>query len=196
MVMTVPLLILAVFAAGLGLIGTPWANLFGHFLDPHAAHAEANVPFMAVATVVALAGIGLGWQLYGRRAPKTAADEPLARLQPLFRWLEGRWYFDELYALTVVRLVRILAAVAELVDAMLDWLTLTISDLVRAVAQGFFWMDEQLVRPAARLVAAAARAGGAVLSRLHSGRVQRSLSAVTFGATVLLGLLLLVLFTR
>ena len=171
--MTVPLMILALFAAGLGLIGTPWANLFGHFLDAKAAHAEASVPFMLVATVVAFAGIGLGWMLYGRKAPQSAAEDPLARLQPLYRWLEGRWYFDELYAATVVRLVRILALVAELVDAILDWATLAISDVVRALSSGFFWIDERVVRPAARLLATLARLGGDVFSRLHSGRVQR-----------------------
>ena len=195
-VMTVPLMILAVFAAGLGLVGTPWANLFGHFVEPKAAHAEASLPFMLVATVVAFAGIGLGWMLYGKKAPQSPAEDPLARVQPLHRWLEGRWYFDELYAVTVVRLVRILSLVAELVDALLDWVTLALSDVVRALSAAFFWMDERLVRPAARLIAGTASAGGALLSRLHSGRVQRSLTAVTFGATVLLALLLLVLAAR
>ena len=174
----------------------PWANLFGHFVEPKAAHAEASLPFMLVATVVAFAGIGLGWMLYGKKAPQSPAEDPLARVQPLHRWLEGRWYFDELYAVTVVRLVRILSLVAELVDALLDWVTLALSDVVRALSAAFFWMDERLVRPAARLIAGTASAGGALLSRLHSGRVQRSLTAVTFGATVLLALLLLVLAAR
>ncbi|MBI1948660.1 MAG: NADH-quinone oxidoreductase subunit L [Deltaproteobacteria bacterium] len=194
--MTAPLMILAVFAAGIGLVGTPWANLFGHFLEPRAEHAEANLGFMAVATVVALAGIGAGWALYGRLAPKSAGDDPLARVQPLYRWLEHRWYFDELYATTVVRLLRILAQLAELIDALLDLAVMAISGGLRALAQAFFWTDEHLVRPAARLLAAAARVGGGALSRLQTGRVQRSLSAVTFGATVLLGLLLLVMFAR
>ena len=194
--MTVPLMILAVFAAGIGLVGTPWNNAFGHFLEPHAAHAQADLPFMAVATVVAFAGIGAGWLLYGRLAPASATDDPLARAQPLYRWLEHRWYFDELYGVTVVRLLRILAQLAELIDAMLDLVVMAISGGLRAVAQGFFWTDEHLVRPAARLLAGATRAGGAALSRLQTGRVQRSLSAVTFGATVLLGLLLLVMFAR
>ncbi len=195
-VMTVPLMILALFAAGIGLVGTPWANLFGHFLEPRAAHAEANLGFMAVATVVAFAGIGAGWAIYGKLRPASASDDPLARMQPLHRWLAGRWFFDELYAFTVVRLVRILAHLAELIDAMLDLVVLGVASLLRALSAAFFWSDEHLVRPAARVVAGAARAGGAALSRQQTGRVQRSLSAVTFGATVLLGLLLLVMFAR
>ncbi len=88
-IMTVPLVILAVFALGLGGLarGSVLAKLPGE-----TAHHTTVV--LAVSIAVALGGILLGWLIYRGRALGQAAD-PLA-VTPLVRKL----WFDELYAAT------------------------------------------------------------------------------------------------
>lgn len=113
--MTLPLIILAVFAIGLGWVGIPeqfpvlggllpnWFHEFvgGTLLEhPHAAPFNA-VPLLTSVSV-ALGGLFLGWLVY-RRVPSGAVD-PLARfLGPVYRLLQNKYYFDELYDLIFVR---------------------------------------------------------------------------------------------
>jgi NADH-quinone oxidoreductase subunit L len=61
--MTVPLLVLAAGAAGLGFVGTGLAELLG-------GHAELESTVAIVSACVALFGVGLGWLAY-RRGPAT-----------------------------------------------------------------------------------------------------------------------------
>ena len=108
--MTWPLIILAVFAAFLGLSGTPWANQFffmigeeAHFLDFHLHHADFN----ATVALISLGIAGLGWLgawlIYGRK-PLTEMVDPLRKpLGPVYTLLENKYYFDELYHLIIIR---------------------------------------------------------------------------------------------
>ena len=68
------------------------------------------VPFgtllvMLVSAVIALGGIALSWRFYSQRNPATPEDpDPLESIQPVaYGWLRGKFYFDELYAMSVVR---------------------------------------------------------------------------------------------
>src|SRR6185295_3269901 len=66
-VMTWPLIVLAVFALGLGFIGTPAWPWMQTFLGDH--HGEVGftadiIKLMLVSSAIVLAGIGLGWWLY------------------------------------------------------------------------------------------------------------------------------------
>ncbi len=199
-VMTLPLVVLAIFAAGLGFIGTPWADKFGAFLSTAAGAAapaaeEANIGFMAAATALALAGIGCGWLAYGRRALKAGDADPLAGL-PLWGALERRWYFDEIYAATVVRAVFLLASAAALLDAVVDWIVERVAAVASLLSNLTRWLDDHAVRPGARAVAWLVTLLSRGLHKAQSGRVQDYLSAITLGATLLVGLALLVLFSR
>ena len=73
-VMTVPLAILAVFAVGLGFIGTPVWPWFRSFIESHPSSFDFNelaqpeiVSTMLLSTVIVFAGIFVGWWLYGRK---------------------------------------------------------------------------------------------------------------------------------
>ena len=75
-VMTLPLAILAFFAMALAAIGTPAWPWFRAFLDGHAATfdlAGFDEPgfwhLMVTSSVVVLAGLGLGWWIYGTKSP-------------------------------------------------------------------------------------------------------------------------------
>jgi len=119
LVMTAPLMILAVFAAVGGFIGI--TNNYGsQFAADHETLSLAQqlleplktpVP-MLIGIGVALAGIFLAFSLY-----KNADKDPLpAKLGALSRWMADRFYFDELYEATVIRFHDLLAAITDFID--------------------------------------------------------------------------------
>jgi NADH-quinone oxidoreductase subunit L len=120
-VMTVPLVILAAFAVGLGFIGTPawpWlqARLTGQEIIPD--HLVESGPKVLLSIVLIGIGLGVGWALYGRRPrAATAAPDPIRTLAPgLFAFLEGQMKFNELYAATFGKLTALAARFADGLD--------------------------------------------------------------------------------
>jgi NADH-quinone oxidoreductase subunit L len=105
--MTLPLVMLAVFAVGYGWVGMPgWftgnllPNWFHEFVGGTLAQVPEEVPFnwipLATSLVVALGGLFFGWLTY-RNVASPAED----RLQiPL---LKNKYYFDEIYDLLFIR---------------------------------------------------------------------------------------------
>ncbi len=118
-VMTLPLIALAVFAVIGGFIGI-WNNYGTQFA---AAHAELPVmeqmlePFhapvpMACGLGAVLVGLFAAFVLY-----RKAATDPLpAKLGWFSRAMANRFYFDELYEATVIRLHDSIAVVADWMD--------------------------------------------------------------------------------
>jgi NADH-quinone oxidoreductase subunit L len=122
LVMTAPLMILAVFAAIGGFIGV-WNDYGSQFIgehnnwDPLSFTQQLFEPLkspvaMFIGIGVALAGIFLAFSLY-----KNAASDPLpAKLGALATWMKNKFYFDELYEATFIRAHDFLAAVADWID--------------------------------------------------------------------------------
>jgi NADH-quinone oxidoreductase subunit L len=119
LVMTLPLVVLAVFAGVGGFIGI--TNNYGsQFAADHETLSLAQqvleplktpVP-MLIGIGVALAGIFLAFSLY-----KNATNDPLpAKLGALSTAMKNRFYFDELYEATFIRAHDFLAAVADWID--------------------------------------------------------------------------------
>jgi NADH-quinone oxidoreductase subunit L len=120
-VMTWPLRILAVFSIIGGVIGIE--ALFGGMLKPGAEHphglaAQLVYPFRhaPVAALSGLAAFGVGlfaaWTLYAK-----AKEDPLpAKLGGLSRAMANRFYFDELYEATAIKVHDTVAAVTEWFD--------------------------------------------------------------------------------
>ena len=119
LVITLPLVVLAVFAAIGGFIGI--TNNYGsQFAADHETLSVAQqfleplhtpIP-MLIGIAVALLGIFLAFGLY-----KNAATDPLpAKLGALSTAMKNRFYFDELYAATFIRAHDFLAAVADWID--------------------------------------------------------------------------------
>jgi NADH-quinone oxidoreductase subunit L len=160
-VMTLPLSILAVFAIGLGFLGTPAWPWFRGFLESRAVAVDLHgfaepglLPLMFFTTALVFVGLGVGWWLYGsRRIQRSASapvhhhaqehgDEPQHRpgdmadvlesaAPMIWKWLADRLYFDELYAATVLRWYGALAKLS-------DWLDRRVwGGLVSAVANSF-----------------------------------------------------------
>ena len=181
-VMTVPLVILAVFAALLGFIGTPaWPWFQGFLEDRRAAFAFGQfvgngiLPLMVVSSAIVFVGLALGWWLYGRR-PIVGADEPdaLERVQPsIFHALAHRLYVDEFYDLSVIHIARWSSRIFNWMDR---WVWNGAVQVVARVVTGVAWMDSSLdayvVNTGFDEGCEGFVQGGRLMSRLQSGRVQ------------------------
>lgn len=113
--MTLPLVILGVFSIGFGWVGIPedfpilgglLPNWFHEFVSgtllEHPQAISFNIVPLLTSVVVALGGLFLGWWVY--RAVKAGDPDPLEKpLGPIYRVLQNKYYFDELYDRVVVR---------------------------------------------------------------------------------------------
>ena len=183
--MTVPLVILAVFAALLGFIGTPAWPWFQEFLEGRRAAfgfgqfvGNGILPLMVVSSAIVFAGLALGWWLYGRR-PISRADDPdaLEQLQPgVFHALAQRLYVDEFYELSVIRMARWSSRVFNWMDR---WIWNGVVQAVAWMVTGFAWIDSSLdvyvVNTGFDEGCEGFVQGGRLMSRLQSGRVQNYL---------------------
>ncbi len=115
--MVVPLMVLGVLSVGAGaLLGIPpEGGLFAKFLEPvfepanqilgvhHEAFAAIDVILMIVSLAVALSGVALAYVFYVRR-PDDLPQKAGAISQPLYKAVLNKWYIDEIYDATIIRL--------------------------------------------------------------------------------------------
>jgi NADH-quinone oxidoreductase subunit L len=198
--MTWPLMILAFFAAILGFFGTPWANQFyaligheaevmGHGIE----HGEFNLLIALVSTAVAAGGLVVAWLVYGRRALTVPEDPLRSRLGLLYRWLENKWYFDELYAMTIIRPTIRLAQACYVFDD-----KVVIDPIVDAVGRFGRWLsdalrrffDTPIVDGMVNGVGAVTQWCGEFMRATQTGQVQNYILVALFAALALIGLYL------
>jgi len=145
--MTLPLIVLAVGALGVGLVVDPLTHWFGEFVDraqvmheaDHAFEKSSNmtvgkhlfsIEIAAISTAIALAGIGLAAVLYRKGGPEKVP----AFIQPLFTLSANKLYVDEVYSATVVKPAEVLANGGRQFDGFLDSLARLISYVPRLLA--------------------------------------------------------------
>jgi len=199
-VMTVPLIILAVFAVLLGVIGTPAWPWFDGYLSGEAVHFDfskltesGTLILMVTSAVIVFTGLTLGWVLYGRRQRKTAEEKDvLEAAQPVvFTVLQNKYYIDEIYEATVIRLN---AGAAVLCDFLDRWIFGGAVLLVTYLALGSAWlyrlMDEYLVNLGFDTGCESFRGSGGWLSKLQTGRVQTYLRVIGVALVVLVLILI------
>jgi proton-translocating NADH-quinone oxidoreductase chain L len=98
-VMTIPLMILASFAGGVGFVLGP-THLFGHFVThtpglPPPEEESLNYGMMFISSLVALTGIGIAWWMYVRQPELPARMARSA--QGLYQLSLNKFHIDELY---------------------------------------------------------------------------------------------------
>ncbi|MEX1247286.1 MAG: NADH-quinone oxidoreductase subunit L [Anaerolineales bacterium] len=111
--MTLPLIVLAVFAIAAGWAGIPehfpgiggllpnWFHDFvGGTLLEHPEAVAFNIVPLLTSLVVALGGLGLGFLVYRNAGQADPVRKPLG---PIYTLLENKYYFDELYDAVFVR---------------------------------------------------------------------------------------------
>jgi NADH-quinone oxidoreductase subunit L len=194
-VMTVPLVILAVFAILLGFIGTPAWPWFDGFLKGEPAQfnfskltENGTLGLMLASAVIVFTGLGLGWWLYGKRQRQTVEEPDVLQVaQPaLFRLLENKYFVDEFYEATVIRFNAWAARACDFLDRwiwggavlLVTWVTLGLSRLYR-------FTDEFVVDLGFDAGCETLRESGGEMSKWHSGRVQTYLRIIGVALVVL-----------
>lgn len=199
LVMTVPLAVLAVFAVLLGFIGTPAWPWFQAFLTgeeltfkPSKLFAWDHLSVLLGSACLALGGMALGWWLYGRR-PLRATDGPDAletRWPAVYRLLAGKYFVDELYEATFVRLH---AAWARLCDLLDRWLWGGVVLAFQGVALGLSWaskfLDEFGINLGFDLACERVRRAAGLSTTMQDGRLHNYLRALALALALFLLLL-------
>jgi len=198
-VMTMPLAILAVFAALLGFIGTPAWPWFQSFLENRTAAIDFRVLIepsvgllMLASSLVVFVGLALGWRLYGNKSPKPEAPDALEQAAPwLWAPLRDRLYVDEFYRATFIALFGWLARVADWFDrriwgkivSLVAWLVGQWAKLNRAL--DVYGVDGSFDKTCEEL-----SNGGGLLARIQDGRVQDYLRILAVAVIALAGILI------
>ncbi len=115
--MVVPLIVLGALSVFGGFLGfPPEKGVFHKFLEPvfepankilgvhHEAFGATDLVLMVVSVAVALSGIFLAYLFYVRR-PDELPQKAGALAPPLYKAILNKWYIDEIYNATVIRLV-------------------------------------------------------------------------------------------
>ncbi|MGH7838751.1 MAG: NADH-quinone oxidoreductase subunit L, partial [Candidatus Binataceae bacterium] len=169
-VMTLPLIVLAVFSVIAGWVGLPdgflWGDAFARFLAPAVAHpvgavsAAPTLVLSAIATVAAIAGIVAAWVLYLRLPglPSLLAY----RASALYSTLAHKFYVDEIYD--------------ALVSRPLFWLSTNV--LRRGV-------DDAVIDGMVDGAGVGVEGGGEVLRRVETGNVQHYAFVYLIGALLI-----------
>ena len=164
--MTVPMIVLALFAIGSGFVANSLVDLgpipahwFSHFL--HEDAPAFSIGIAAISTVFALAGIGLAVLVYGTRS---VSFDGLGRFWRFgHRTLTHRFYFDSFYEGFIVR---------------------------RVLYGGLFlasdWVDRRVVDGVVDLVGWLGRNRGRAVAQLQTGQVQAYGAGVSMGVVVIL----------
>jgi NADH-quinone oxidoreductase subunit L len=173
-VMTVPLVILAVFAALIGgyyglnhgvldfLKHTP--SLAYQTIEQTSEEPKLEFAVSATSTFVVLLGIGLAAFFY---LGDQSQVELLARaFRPLYVLSYGKFFIDQIYQIFIVWPLRVLAAVC-------------------------YWFDRYIIDALVNFVGAIPGACGALLRSLQTGMVQFYALAMMLGLLVLIGALVL-----
>jgi NADH-quinone oxidoreductase subunit L len=174
-VMTVPLIILALFSVIAGYVWLPAvlgerADVFGRFLEP-VLRARVALPSAAVewnlillATTAATGGLFIAYLFY-IRYPQTPG-RLAARFPLVYRVLFGNYYVDEFYDAALVR------------------------PLVRGSELVYNHFDLGIIDAAVNGPAAAANAAGQGLSRFQTGLIKDYALAFLLGVVLFLGFIL------
>jgi NADH-quinone oxidoreductase subunit L len=217
LVMTVPLIILAVLSLLGGFINTPWWHGLGYWLEetihvPHPEVVEGMVspfggfnPIVAgIATATALGGIALAYYLYMVLTQKQRdlpaikrPDDPLRpMIKPAFIGMENKWWIDELYWAVIVNpYIRISRFLAEVVDWRFwhDWFH---DKVIVGGYTGISWLlakpiDQGLIDGASYGLSNLTRGFADLLRRTQTGFVRNYALTVFLGVVVIVGYLIL-----
>ena len=195
--MWMPLAALAVFAALLGFLGTPFIgnNLWHHYLAPSEHAHPFSMMVMGIATGAAALGWFLSRAIYRKQAVLADGSDPLqARLGVIWTLLKNKWYVDEFYDATIIRLNWMLASFFRGVDAVVDGVLHGIVWVTWGISQLFRWVgDEFIINGGVDVLSDGVRGTGGAFSKVQNGQVQKYMRLVGWGTVALFVLLLLLM---
>ena len=187
--MTLPLVILAVFAISAGWVGIPehfpglgglLPNWFHEFVGSTLAEVPPAPAFnfipLLTSLVVALGGLYAGWMAY-RNLPAGAEDPLKKAMGPVYPVLKNKYYFDELYNAVFVRpAIWISETFTSLwMDRMLiDGILHTVAQLASEVGTVLRnYIDKPIVNGSGDLTADSVKKLGQIFRVVQTGKVQQ-----------------------
>jgi NADH-quinone oxidoreductase subunit L len=200
-VMYIPLIILAVFAAGVawklpfsslhplqglleqarpaGTAATVQAPLVGlTWPNEHLAHLEVNyrsivVPVTLLAFCTAVGGMSLAMAMYLFGVMKPS--EVSRQFSGVYRFLRNKWWFDELYDFAFVRPTHLLSRLAASFDLRgIDWLLDTLVLLTARFARFWEWLlDKKAIDALGDALAASTYRVGLSLRSVQTGSLRQ-----------------------
>lgn len=160
LVMTVPLIVLAVLAVVAGFVETPWNGWLGQWISGGEGGEVHSSGVVIVASIaVGVFGLYMGWLIYvkGSINPR--------RMQEQMPWLvklvERQYYVNEFYSLVIVR-------------------------PFKGLGTALILVDEYIIQGAVRLVGYGTRSVGQLGVRLSNGQVQTYVLTVVIGLVILI----------
>jgi NADH-quinone oxidoreductase subunit L len=184
--MTYPMILLAFLSVTAGWIGLAHTSGFNEWVHFPGTEAEAfSFGLAAVSVLVALAGIGIGYSLYGTYRER----DPVLQLGGFSTLLVNKYYLDDLYLKGIVRPIQYT------MSGFVNWTNQHILDgavngagwLTRRLGLGVNVVDRMVIDGTVNEIGQATGAVGAVLKRVQSGKVQQY-AAVLFAVVAILTL--------
>jgi NADH-quinone oxidoreductase subunit L len=189
--MTLPLVVLAVFAVTIGwagisesfpVIGGLLPNIVHEFVGGTLIEMPEALPFniwpLLVSLVAALGGLTSGWLVY--RHQEAGAEDPLkVALGPVYTVLKNKYYFDEVYDTLFVRPAYWLAdnftnqiLDRGIIDGILHFIA-RVSSNVGKILRNYF--DKPIVNGFGDFVGEGVKKVGRTIKVIQTGRVQQYL---------------------
>ena len=207
-IMTVPLLVLSLFAAFCA-VGGEDGKLFLMLQGSEPAHVASGVPAVAEgllslpsheavdavhanagmwALIVAVAGTLLAYVLYGTKTVNL--DEMKKQLAGVHRFLAEKWYFDELYDALFMKPMHQVAAFCAWIDrTIIDSVLHGSAKLMVLVSQWDRMIDESLIDGLVNLSARATFSVGRSLRVVQTGHLRQYVMFIVVGVVVLFAVL-------
>ena len=210
-VMTVPLVILAIFACIAGFIGLPFLNgkwnYFHHYVSEtgllnlaahgaehggeHAATAAIMTTPMMIAMVCSIIAAAVGWTIaqscYRARPLQKPQEDPILKLGGLENFLRNKWWFDEIYQATVIRLLFLFNDVFAAFDQkLIDGAVNAVGILTVIASKIWQLFDMFIVDGMVNLVGWVTKTWGEGVRRAQTGLAQNYMLIIIGSAAVLL----------
>lgn len=151
-IITIPLIVLALFSVIGGALNFPGVHTLEHFLSHTLGELEAAEFIWLVAGIsllLALLGLGAAWLIYARKPLKTKDDDPLKKpLGFLFTGMEHKWWVDELYQAVIINPYKAFAQfIADPVDlGVIDRVGGGLAAGTRTLAEGLRKLENGYIR--------------------------------------------------
>jgi NADH-quinone oxidoreductase subunit L len=204
LVITGPLMVLALLSILGGALNLPGVSTFTHWLENtyhsyglELEHGGFNIVVAVLSTVTALIAIGLSWILYGQNPLTKGQPDPLKRmLGPVFKVWENKYWVDELYQAIILTPYRVISQItAELIDWNIwhDWFhdTVIAGTFKFITKMTAVQIDLGIIDGIANGLADGTKALANNLRRLQTGYVRNYALSVFMGVVIIIGYLIL-----
>jgi NADH-quinone oxidoreductase subunit L len=205
--MTAPLVVLALFAIGAGWVGIEhtfpvlgelvpnWFHSFVGATIEEVVKLEVATEFnpvpLVTSLVVALGGLALGFWLYAWRRPLEAGEPDPLSGSVVYKWMQNRFYFDELYNAFLIQPTLGLArwTYAFIDKKVIDGSLHGVARSAYRIGEAFRVFDRVVINGAADALANSIKELGMGFREVQTGRVQNYLLLV-----LLMTIIIFVLF--